>query len=175
VVGGIRFSQVRSIERSCSYRRLRQFYGDCQPYHTHDQKTFGYPQCEASTANSTTTGGDDYDDHNGGATAAEGNVTLCFHPEAYDGFVDLYHDEAFSLKEDTNTFELWIDLFDDEKTIHKRVSYLKDRHWIDKQTKKVKIEFLVYNGQEDPLISKVDLNFHFTRGEKEREKRGVGV
>jgi len=58
----------------------------------------------------------------------------------------------------------WIDLLDDDEVINKRLHFLKDRHWLDKQTKKVTFELLVLNGQHDPLICEIKLNCLFTRG-----------
>jgi len=55
-------------------------------------------------------------------------------------------------------------MLDDEEVIYKRVQYLKDRHWLDRETKSLSIEFLAYNGQTEPLISRVSLEFEFTRG-----------
>ena len=60
----------------------------------------------------------------------------------------------------------WIDLFDEEDVIHKRVDYLKDRHWIDKQTKEVSFSIFVLNAQEEPLVAETKLSFEFTRGAK---------
>mmetsp|Transcript_10650 Transcript_10650/g.13928 ORF Transcript_10650/g.13928 Transcript_10650/m.13928 type:complete len:114 (-) Transcript_10650:549-890(-) len=57
----------------------------------------------------------------------------------------------------------WVDMLDDEEVIYKRVQYLKDRHWLDRDTKYVTIEFLVYNGQVEPLVTKIELTFDFTR------------
>jgi len=58
----------------------------------------------------------------------------------------------------------WIDLFDEEDVITKRIDYLKDRHWIDKQTRDVTFALLVYNGQEEPLVAEALLKFDFSRG-----------
>jgi len=58
----------------------------------------------------------------------------------------------------------WFDLFDDESTIWTRLDYLQERHWIDRNTKIVSAELLVYNGQVEPLISKSVISFDFTRG-----------
>jgi hypothetical protein len=55
-------------------------------------------------------------------------------------------------------------LIDDEHKIWKRERYLKDRHWIDRQTKSLTIEILVYNSQEQPLISRILATFQFNRG-----------
>jgi hypothetical protein len=58
----------------------------------------------------------------------------------------------------------WIDLFDDEEVIFKRISYLKDRHWIDKQTKDVTFSLVLFNGQEEPFVCEALLKFSFSRG-----------
>lgn len=58
----------------------------------------------------------------------------------------------------------WFDLFDSESTLWTRLAYLEDRHWIDRKTKIISVEFLVYNGQVEPLISKSVISFDFTRG-----------
>jgi hypothetical protein len=168
IIGGIRFIQERSKDKPCEYGRLHHFYGNCQPLDTTQHKSFGYPACEGNY----TAVDDDDDDHadDGGDghgddfTDNQHNITACYHPEDYEGAVDFYHDEGFTMDESTDRFEMWIDLFDDEDTIHKRIRYLKDRHWLDRQTKHLAIEFLVYNGQEEPLICKVELKFDFTRG-----------
>ena len=55
-------------------------------------------------------------------------------------------------------------MFDEEDVIKKRIDYLKDRHWIDKQTKDVTFALLVYNGQEEPLVAEALLKFDFSRG-----------
>jgi hypothetical protein len=55
-------------------------------------------------------------------------------------------------------------LFDTEDVIYKRVNYLKDRHWIDKQTKDVTFSILLYNGQDEPLVCEALLTFEFSRG-----------
>ena len=58
----------------------------------------------------------------------------------------------------------WIDLFDEEEVIRQRVNYLKDRHWIDKQTKEVTFSILILNGQYEPLVCESLLTFDFSRG-----------
>ena len=58
----------------------------------------------------------------------------------------------------------WIDLFDEKEVINKRVDYLKDRHWIDKQTMDVTFSLLFYNGQVEPLVCEALLTFDFSRG-----------
>ena len=58
----------------------------------------------------------------------------------------------------------WIDLFDEETVIQQRLAYLKDRHWIDEQTKEITFTFFVLNAQEEPLVSEAKLSFYFNRG-----------
>lgn len=55
-------------------------------------------------------------------------------------------------------------MFDEKEVINKRVDYLKDRHWIDKQTKDVTFSLLFYNGQDEPLVCEALLKFDFSRG-----------
>jgi hypothetical protein len=55
-------------------------------------------------------------------------------------------------------------LFDDEDVIYKRVNYLKDRHWIDKQTKDITFSLILFNGQDEPLACEALLKFEFSRG-----------
>jgi hypothetical protein len=75
------------------------------------------------------------------------------------------HFIVFSKKICKTTFiKRWVDLLSNDKIIEKRVNYMKDRHWLDRQTKYVNIEYLVYNGQVEPLICKVVITFDFTRG-----------
>jgi hypothetical protein len=95
VIGGIRLMQTRSKEEKCEYA-LHEFYGYCQPIHTHDHHSFGYPQCD-NTTNSTHGADDDIDPR---------NITACYDPSDYEGAVDFYHDEAFSLGKDDKLFEM---------------------------------------------------------------------
>jgi hypothetical protein len=57
-------------------------------------------------------------------------------------------------------------LFDTKEVIKKRIDYLKDRHWIDKQTTDVTFSLLFYNGQGEPLVCEALLKFLFSRGTK---------
>ena len=62
------------------------------------------------------------------------------------------------------SLDRWIDLFDEEEIIYKRIDYLKDRHWIDKQTKDITFSLLVFNGQYEPFVCEALLKFDFSRG-----------
>jgi len=71
--------------------------------------------------------------------------------------------EGFTIDNVTGHFEMWLDLMEPYDVIKKRVEYLEDRHWIDKQTRKVTIELLVQNHQYEPLVSLVLFRFYFDR------------
>lgn len=58
----------------------------------------------------------------------------------------------------------WIDLLDKEEISKKRIHYLEDRHWIDKQTKTITFELLVLNNQHEPLVCEMKLVFKLSRG-----------
>jgi hypothetical protein len=62
-------------------------------------------------------------------------------------------------------------LFDEEEVIRQRVNYLKDRHWIDKQTKEVTFSILILNGQYEPLVCESLLTFDFSRGKKRAKQQ----
>jgi hypothetical protein len=91
------------------------------------------------------------------------NFTSCYCDGQYLATVDTVHDEGFTYDDDTGHFEMWLDLQDPEETILKRSAYLEDRHWIDKQTSVVTVELLIYNGQQEALLSEVVLEFAFDR------------
>jgi len=55
-------------------------------------------------------------------------------------------------------------LFDEEEIIYKRIDYLKDRHWIDKQTKDITFSLIVFNSQYEPFVVEALLKFDFSRG-----------
>ena len=86
IIGGVKFAQDRSKDKKCEYKKLHDFYGHCQPYHTHGHQSFGYPACDSSLSTQ--------------------NDTICYDQEQYEGVVDFYHDEAFTMDEKTNTYEM---------------------------------------------------------------------
>mmetsp|Transcript_28856 Transcript_28856/g.48749 ORF Transcript_28856/g.48749 Transcript_28856/m.48749 type:complete len:683 (+) Transcript_28856:288-2336(+) len=143
VIGGLRIYQERGKSEHCHYSELKDFYSHCQPFETVDKQSFGLPECSSFTE-------------------IDSNKS-CYNGASYEGAVDFFHDEGFSFDHDTGYFEMWIDLLDDDEVINKRLSYLKDRHWLDKQTKKVTFELLVLNGQHDPLICNAKLTLLFNR------------
>mmetsp|Transcript_56874 Transcript_56874/g.106822 ORF Transcript_56874/g.106822 Transcript_56874/m.106822 type:complete len:727 (-) Transcript_56874:173-2353(-) len=143
VIGGLRIYQERSKSEHCHYSELKDFYSHCQPFETVDKQSFGLPECSSFTE-------------------IDSNKS-CYNGASYEGAVDFFHDEGFSFDHDTGYFEIWIDLLDDDEVINKRLKYLEDRHWLDKQTKEVTFELLVLNGQHDPLICEIKLSCLFTR------------
>jgi len=55
-------------------------------------------------------------------------------------------------------------MIDEESKIWNRERYLKDRHWLDRETQMLDISMLLLNSQVEPLISHVNIHFEFTRG-----------
>ena len=155
MIGGLRVSQRRSGSRTCRYTNLKEFYGDCQPLtDADDTETFGYPDCSDNDAVAQYEATHEINDR---------DISPCFNASNYDGAIDLYNDEGFTLDAYSKQFEMWIDLFDDEDTIRKRLNYLKDRNWIDAQTKTVTFALLVFNGQDEPLVTEALLSLDFSR------------
>lgn len=44
-------------------------------------------------------------------------------------------------------------MLDEKEVVDKRIAYLEDRHWIDRQTESVIVKILFYNGQLKPLLT----------------------
>jgi hypothetical protein len=87
-------------------------------------------------------------------------------------FGQIRHVRRDSLRVSTNnifkefTANRWVDLRDDVDIIKKRLRYLEERHWVDKQTKRVTFEILVFNGQTEPLVTRIGFELVFSRGTK---------
>lgn len=64
-------------------------------------------------------------------------------------------------------------MFDSDEVIRKRLQYLEDRHWIDKQSKAVTFELLVLNNQHEPLVCEMKVTFTLTRGNRRTLFHGV--
>jgi predicted nucleic acid-binding protein len=77
--------------------------------------------------------------------------------------IDFIHDEGFKKDDYTGHYEFWLDLDEPEERSVERVKYLEDRHWIDHQTEHVMVELLIYNGQLEPLLCEVILDFELHR------------
>eukprot|EP00928_Gymnodinium_smaydae_P079988 TRINITY_DN6379_c0_g1_i2.p1 TRINITY_DN6379_c0_g1~~TRINITY_DN6379_c0_g1_i2.p1 ORF type:complete len:632 (-),score=59.24 TRINITY_DN6379_c0_g1_i2:230-2125(-) len=134
IIGGIRMMQERSQAYMCAYSHA----GTCYPADTSSIEPFGYPACN-------------------------GSVSPCFDVRKYDDVIDLEHDEGFSFDPYVGKFEFWLDALEPQKDIKRRLEYLADRHWIDKQTKTITIEILTTNQQYEPLISLAIFKFMFDR------------
>ncbi|KAJ8613242.1 hypothetical protein CTAYLR_004539 [Chrysophaeum taylorii] len=63
----------------------------------------------------------------------------------------------------TGCFEMWVDLLDTDDVVGARLDYLKERRFVDKQTKSVTIELLLLNAQTDPLLCRAFLELKFDR------------
>ncbi|KAJ1454484.1 hypothetical protein M885DRAFT_618063 [Pelagophyceae sp. CCMP2097] len=158
LIGGVRLVQTRSEARKCGSKLLGDFYGvGCFPVDTVDTRSFGLEACNATRSGNATRGGRFLAVDGGESFAGE----RCFDAEDYDA-VDYYHNEGFSV-DGSETFEFWLDALEPRSRIEQRIRYLEDRHWIDKQTKTVRIELLIYNGQLEPLLCEVILSFDFHR------------
>lgn len=150
VIGGVRVSQKRSETKKCDYSDFDKLYDECHPIQTTDKSTFGYPECSSPEFQAAL---DDWDLNN--------NMTACYDASKFQGAVDLASGEGFTYRK--GTFAMWIDLLDTDDVIAKRVEYLEDRHFLDKQTKSLEIELLAYNAQTEPLICRAILKFKFDR------------
>lgn len=96
IIGGVRFVQERSKSRECGYSSMSAYYGECQPIETDDHSSFGYPECGTFNA-------DELDDYDRGH-----NLTACYDTSEFQGFVDLLHDEGFTVDSTTNLFEMCV-------------------------------------------------------------------
>jgi len=153
LVGGVRMTQHRTIQQKCPYGPLRQQIFYCYPSKHHDVKPFGLPMCNNETEDVT--------------QVVFGqvihNASECYHPEDYVGYVNIGADEGFSKSSLTDKFTFWLDTDGDQDTIKKRVEYLIERQWIDRQTSSIDIEIDFYNGQLEPVLCTVLLKVHISR------------
>ena len=99
VVGGVRVYQKRGEAHTCHYNKLDHFYGECHPLDTKDKQTFGYPDCSdpGAVAYYASTHERNDDDE---------RVTTCYNASLYEGAVDLYNDEGFTINEYSGLFEM---------------------------------------------------------------------
>jgi hypothetical protein len=56
-------------------------------------------------------------------------------------------------------------LYDGDDVTLKRLLYLKDRNWLDKQTEEVTFTLAVLNNQIEPLACEMKFTFKFNRGQ----------
>eukprot|EP00928_Gymnodinium_smaydae_P100431 TRINITY_DN984_c0_g1_i1.p1 TRINITY_DN984_c0_g1~~TRINITY_DN984_c0_g1_i1.p1 ORF type:complete len:619 (+),score=62.44 TRINITY_DN984_c0_g1_i1:81-1937(+) len=134
IVGGIRLIQERSQYYACSYSHS----GKCYPEETVSLAPFGYPSCKNATY-------------------------PCYDTRLYEDVIDLAHNEGFSVDPYVGKFEFWLDSLEPRKDLDRRLKYLEDRHWIDRQTKTITVEILSTNQQYEPLMSVAIFKFHLDR------------
>jgi len=146
IIGGVRLIQDRSRRESCSADRGV----DCYPHDSHDFEPFGYPPCSRANASQD-------------RELQDPPAVGCYHPEMYTGAVFTDGDEGFVVDPVTKHFEMWLDVEEPRALLKKRLTYLEDRHWIDRQTKSVIVELLVVNEQYEPLLCEAILEFVITR------------
>ena len=147
IVGGIRLRQTRSVHSDCESRLMSEFYNvECFPFESSTTRAFGLPACS------------------GNETTDDLSTADCYDASAYSA-VDFLHDEGFSVEDGSTTreFEFWLDTLEPSERISERVHYLEERRWIDRQTKTAIVELLLYNGQSEPLMCEVLLEFEFHR------------
>lgn len=147
--------QTRSRTEKCfrGFKDYTDVYGDCHPTSTTSFDEFGLPACNAST------------------------YEFCYNVSEYEAVVDTRMDEGFAYQyygvddedlagsEIDDDFIIWFEPSDTYELAMERVKYMEDRHFIDRNTKTVSINMMLFNPElASGIFTQNTMILEFNRG-----------